>query len=196
VILVAPTLAMKSEGGDLLRALGLDRYLAKVMAALVAYGPYKDRSPQIGNIILAAHSGGGTYMRKLATSNNSTAANVRECWGFDSLYNSSDVMPWRQWAAQDAAGRQLYSYYRPGLPKVNSENLRRNARGKLQELSNVHPEAVTEKNHFKMVRPALRERLAATTLLTDTAQSAGAKEWGAAEETEEDFGGDGMGDSL
>ncbi len=105
VILVAPTLAMKSEGGDLLRAHGLDRYLAKVMAALVAYGPYKDRSPQIGSIILAAHSGGGTYMRRLATSSNNTAANVRECWGFDSLYNSGDVMPWRQWAEQDSAGR-------------------------------------------------------------------------------------------
>lgn len=164
VILVAPTLAMKSEGGDLMRALGLDRYLAKVMAALVTYGPYKDRSPQIGNIILAAHSGGGTYMRKLATSSNTTAAHIRECWGFDSLYNSSDVQPWRQWAEQDATGRQVYSYYRPGLPKVNSENLRRNARGKVQELQNVHPVAVTEKNHFKMVLPALRERLAAKTV--------------------------------
>lgn len=190
VILVAPTLAMKSEGGDLLRSFGLDKYLSKVMAALVAYGPYQGRSPELGNIILAAHSGGGTYICKLANSKNSSAANVRECWGFDSLYNSSDVMPWRQWAAQDASGRQFYSYYRIGLPKLNSESLRKNARGKLQPLPNVHPLAVTGRDHFQMIRPALRERLAATTLLTDTVQSAGAKEWGADEETEEDFGGD------
>lgn len=197
VILVAPTLAMKSEGGDLLRARGLDRYLAKVMAALMAYGPYKNRSPQLGSIILAAHSGGGMYMRRLATSDNSTAANVRECWGFDSLYNSGDVIPWRQWAAKDSEGRHLYSYYLLGLPKTNSERLRRNARGRSEPLPNVHPIAVDEKNHFaveeknhfKMIRPALRARLAATALLKDTAGSAGAMELCTAEETDEHFDG-------
>lgn len=86
----------------------------RMMAAPVAYGPYKDRSLQIGNIILAAHAGGGTYMRKLATSNNSTAANVRECWGFDSLYNSSDVMPWR---GRSRMRRDALYSIAPGWPR-------------------------------------------------------------------------------
>ncbi len=79
---------------------------------------------------------------------------------------------------------------------MNSENLRKNARGRLQPLTNVHPVAVTGKDHFKMVRPALCERLAATTLLGNTARSAGARECDVAEETGEDFGGDEMSESF
>jgi hypothetical protein len=159
VILVAPTLALKSEAGDLVRRNGLDNYLNKVLEALTTYGPYKGQPLTIGNLILAAHSGGGIYMRKLATSGNQAAGKIRECWGFDSLYNSSDVGPWRLWAKEYPKTRFLYSYYRHGLPRTNSENLQKDLRGGIQKLPNVFPIPSQEKDHFKLVRPYFRERL-------------------------------------
>jgi hypothetical protein len=50
----------------------------------------------IGNLILAAHSGGGSPMLQMART--SKFAKVRECWGFDSMYGSPDQ--WVDWAAQ------------------------------------------------------------------------------------------------
>jgi hypothetical protein len=170
VILVAPTLALKSEAGDLVRGHGLDTYLGKVLAALKAYGPYQTQSPVLGNLVLAAHSGGGVYMRLLATSRNSTAAAVRECWGFDSLYNSSDVEPWRRWAKGDPQARRLYSYYRGGWPKDNSEALERDpSTGRTDKLPNITTIPSREPDHFKLVRLYLRERLQGTTFLHSTA---------------------------
>lgn len=168
VILVAPTLALKSEAGDLVRRSGLDSYLTEVLEALAIYGPYKGHSPTIGNLILAAHSGGGIHMRKLATSGNQAAAKIRECWGFDSLYNSSDVEPWRLWAKAYPATRFLYSYYRHGLPRTNSENLHKDLHGHLQKLPNVFPIPSQEKDHFKLVRLYLRERLQGAAFLNST----------------------------
>jgi hypothetical protein len=166
VILVAPTLALKSESGDLARPDGLDKYLDKVLVALKAYGPYKDATPTLGNLILAAHSGGGTYMRRLATSGNRAAGNVRECWGFDSLYNSGDVDPWRRWAKSDPQKRRLYSYYRGGLPKENSQSLDRDSSsGRIDKLSNIFAIPSQESDHYKLVRLYLRERLKGTPFL-------------------------------
>ena len=172
VILVAPTLALKSEAGALGRRNGLDNYLNKVLEALTTYGPYKGQSPTIGNLILAAHSGGGIYMRKLAISGNQAAGKIRECWGFDSLYNSSDVGPWRLWAKDYPKTRFLYSYYRQGLPRTNSENLDKNWRGRIEKLPNVFPIPSQEKDHFKLVRLYLRERLQGTTFLNSTSVGA------------------------
>ena len=166
VILVAPTLALKSEPGDLARADGLDKYLDKVLMALKAYGPYKDATPTLGNLILAAHSGGGMYMRRLATSGNRAAGNVRECWGFDSLYNSGDVDQWRRWAKSDAQKRRLYSYYRGGSPRENSQNLEKESpRGPINKLPNIFAIPSQESDHYKLVRLYLRERLKGTAFL-------------------------------
>src|SRR5262249_14357864 len=163
------TLALLSEPGDLVRSDGLDNYLKKVLAALRAYGPYKGQSPAIGNLILAAHSGGGMYMRMLATSSNTTAGKIRECWGFDSLYNSSDVRPWRVWARGNPQTRQLYSYYRHGLPKTNSESLQRDlVTGRTNKLLNIHPVQSREKDHYKLVLLHFGERLADSAFLGNT----------------------------
>jgi len=170
VILVAPTLALQAEAGDLVRGHGLDAYLDKVLAALKAYGPFKNQTPTLGNLILAAHSGAGVYMRLLATSTNHAAGAVRECWGFDSLYNSSDVAPWRRWAKGDPQTRRLYSYYRGGLPKDNSQSLEKDpSSGRIDKLSNIAAIPSQEPNHFKLVRLYLRERLQGTTFLRSTA---------------------------
>jgi hypothetical protein len=172
VILVTPTLALKSEAGDLVRRNGLDNYLNKVLETLTTYGPYKGQSPTIGNLILAAHSGGGIYMRKLATSGNQAAGKIRECWGFDSLYNSSDVEPWRLWAKDHPKTRFLYSYYYQGLPKTNSQNLEKDLRGRIQKLPNVRPIPSQVTDHYKLVRVYLRERLQGTAFLSSTSVAA------------------------
>jgi hypothetical protein len=157
IILVAPTLGLKSEAGDLTRGHGLDNYLDKVLEALKSYSPYKGQSPTIGNLILAAHSGGGAYMRKLALSGSRYADKIKECWGFDSLYNSSDVKYWLQWAQRNS-GASFYSYYYDKLPTRNSRNLEGRA-------PNIYPIESTIKNHYKLVRVCLRERLEAAQFL-------------------------------
>jgi len=139
--------------------------LEQVLEALRAYGPYKNQSPTIGNLILAAHSGGGSSMRLLATSGNRAAGKIRECWGFDSLYDSADVQPWRRWAKADPQARHLYSYYRSGLPKTNSARLEKDPNGRVDKLPNILPIPSHEKDHFKLVRLYLRKRLNDTTFL-------------------------------
>lgn len=112
VILVAPTLGPKSQAGWLLGPNGLDRYLDQVLQTLMSYGPYRGsaQSPTIGNIILACHSGGGNPMRRLALSTQRYSTQIRECWGFDCLYNGGDPDLWATWASQDPR-RRLYVYY-------------------------------------------------------------------------------------
>ena len=63
VILVAPTLGPRSQPGWLGSKGGLDRYVNQVLAAITAHGPHKGTKVSVGNIVLAAHSGGGSIMR-------------------------------------------------------------------------------------------------------------------------------------
>jgi D-alanyl-D-alanine carboxypeptidase len=111
VILIAPTLGQFSQTGVLTRSNGLDRYLDQVLAALVAHGPYAGQTPAIGNIILASHSGGGSPMRMLAMSNQGYTPLIRECWGFDCMYNGGDGKAWGDWASNNPNAK-LYNYYR------------------------------------------------------------------------------------
>src|SRR5262249_27039051 len=71
-ILVAPTLGPRSQTqtGWLAQPGGLDRYVDLALAALATYGPYQGWRPQLGNLILACHSGGGLPMRQLAMGKN------------------------------------------------------------------------------------------------------------------------------
>jgi len=133
VILVAPTLGLKSQAGWLTQRGGFDRYIDTVMAALTTYGPYVGQSPAVGNIILACHSGGGKPMRALALSNQRYTSLIRECWGFDCMYNGGDGLAWAGWANSNP-NANLYNYYR-NTPqrgtRVESEILQR------QSLPNV-----------------------------------------------------------
>jgi len=160
VILVAPTLGLKSEAGDLVRRNGLDTYLEKVLDALKTYGPYQGQFPTLGNLILAAHSGAGIYMRMLAVSSNRSAGKIKECWGFDSLYNRSDVKPWLKWA-KDNPNAKLYNYFYTKLPTYNSRRLEGKA-------SNVFPIKSNIKDHFELVKYYLRERLRGASFLNNT----------------------------
>ena len=99
VVLVAPTLGPKSQPGRLTDPGGLDGYLTSVLQALAAHGPYRGRDvPQLGNLILACHSGGGLRMRTLALGGARAVGRIRECWGFDCTYNAGDDTLWAKWA--------------------------------------------------------------------------------------------------
>lgn len=127
VVLVAPTLGPASQSGRLLRPGGLDRYLDQVLAALSRYGPVANALPEIGTIILACHSGGGYPMRQLATMPQRYTTRIRECWGFDCLYNTGDEQIWMKWA-QQRPDAKLYIHFGSGGTAKRSENLSRMAR--------------------------------------------------------------------
>jgi hypothetical protein len=119
VILVAPTLGPKSEPGTLTAPGGLDRYLDQVMATLARKTTlWGGQTPSVGNIILAAHSGGGSAMLRLARTRQRSTANIRECWGFDCLYGEGVQKLWADWAAA-TPGARLYVHFYVG-PKAST----------------------------------------------------------------------------
>jgi len=112
---VAPTLGAHSEPGRLVKPGGLDAYLDQVLAALRAYGPYRQArsAPSLGNLILACHSGGGWPMRQLAGGQDGALARLRECWGFDCTYNRGDDAFWAGWA-RARPNDKVYIYHIAG----------------------------------------------------------------------------------
>ena len=126
VILVAPTLGARSEAGALIRHGGLDAYLAKVLAAIHAYGPGQQSTltPALRNLILACHSGGGLTMRQLAGGADKVLANLRECWGYDCTYNRGDDTFWAGWARKSPGAKCYFYYIRGSQTAPLSESLR------------------------------------------------------------------------
>ena len=163
VILVAPTLGPKSEAGRLMRPGALDWYLNAVMAALQQHGPYQNagRAPSVRNLILACHSGGGWPMRHLATLPSHNAAAIRECWGFDCLYNGGDEDAWARWAKAHPSSR-LYIHYGSGGTQNKSEALRR------MRVPNVFVEGRTSLAHNLVPKTHWLERLRGATFLAST----------------------------
>ena len=121
VVLIAPTLGPRSQPGWLLHKGGLDRYLNQVLAALRAHGPHKGSGVSIRNIVLASHSGGGTAMRYAALYGGKYTANIRECWGFDCLYDGAASANWSRFAKSHPKSK-LYFYWYDGktLPQVRA----------------------------------------------------------------------------
>lgn len=114
VILVAPTLGPKSGAGKLVKPGGFNTYLYQILAALNAHSQFAGKHffESIGEIILACHSGGGKPMSQivqLSPQTDSYITNIRECWGFDSLYQGSSA--WANWASNNP-NQKLYIYHR------------------------------------------------------------------------------------
>jgi len=117
-ILIAPTLGSKSQSGRLVDAKngGLDWYLGLVLEFLRNKGITKE----IGEVVLASHSGGGSPMLNLAI-NSTNKFIIKECWGFDCLYsgyadkdkrNKLYTQPerWLNWAKKNP-DKKLFIYY-------------------------------------------------------------------------------------
>ncbi len=159
VVLVAPTLSPTSKAGWLINPGGLDAYLGQVFQALVAYGPFRGQSaPVLGNLILACHSGGGYAMRQLAIGSDAAAARVRECWGFDCLYNTGDERLWAAWA-RGRPGNRLFVYYL-GSTATRSANLR------AMRVANISVARSTARSHDLVPIEHWGTRLAGATMLS------------------------------
>jgi hypothetical protein len=162
-VLVAPSLGPTSEAGSLMDAGGGDDYLDEVREVLKSHGPHTS-TPDVGNIVLAAHSGGGVPMRFLARKGfKKYHDNVKECWGFDCTYNSDDASNWTDWssAGGSPSGKDmrdwaatnhndfLYIYYIENSgTAAQAEEIRRLAAA--ANLGNVTVKASETSDHYKV----------------------------------------------
>lgn len=117
VILVVPTLGPRSEFGKLKDPGGVQRFLTSIIDGLAKNGPYAGFSdrPMIRHLILAAHSGGGVPLRRLAQELGDDPAfkdKLKECWGFDSIYGvrDKDAAFWSGWA-KEHPGAKVSMFY-------------------------------------------------------------------------------------
>ena len=105
VILVVPALGPFSEAGKLKEVGGVQEFLDSILDGLLRHGPHVGRPdrPTIRHLILAAHSGGGVPLRRLAQAlgdDDKLKDKLKECWGFDSIYGvkDKDADFWSDWA--------------------------------------------------------------------------------------------------
>jgi hypothetical protein len=117
VILVVPTLGPSSEVGKLKDDGGVQEFLGNVLDGLWKSGPHAGRAnrPTIRHLILAAHSGGGVPLRRLAQvlgNDDAYKDKLKECWGFDSIYGvkDKDAEFWSDWA-KDHPGTNVTMFY-------------------------------------------------------------------------------------
>jgi hypothetical protein len=105
VILVVPALGPFAQAGKLKEPGGIQEFLGRVLEGLGRQGPHAGlgQRPTLRHLILAAHSGGGVPLRRLAQFLGEDAAfkdRLKECWGFDSIYGvkDRDADFWADWA--------------------------------------------------------------------------------------------------
>jgi hypothetical protein len=136
VILVVPALGPYSEMGTLKDAGGVQKFLDQVLDGLWKHGTRTDlkKRPTVRHLILAAHSGGGVPLRRLAGElgeDKTYKDKLKECWGFDSIsgVKDKDAEFWSGWAAGHADSKVTMFYLftekevgkNPKLP-VGSDN--------------------------------------------------------------------------
>jgi hypothetical protein len=113
VILVVPTLGPTSNFGDLNNEGGVQKFLASVLEGLEK--EWGKKPIRVGDIILAAHSGGGVPLRRLAQllgNDPYYKGKLKECWGFDSIYGvrDKDAEFWSGWA-KEHPGAKVSMFY-------------------------------------------------------------------------------------
>jgi hypothetical protein len=195
VILVVPTLGPFSDFGTLKDDGGPQKFLDAVLDGLWREGRevgFTER-PTIRHLILAAHSGGGVPLRRIAQilGNDSTYKDkLKECWGFDSIYGvkDKDADFWSDWA-KDHPGTKVAMYYiftqkdvgkdptkpigpsnsfdhkAPSNTTFPATELERLARERM--LKNVAVIRETQAGHTDVPRTHLAELLRAATYLDD-----------------------------
>jgi hypothetical protein len=95
IVLVVPPLGPFSEAGKLAEAGGPQEFLGQILDGLWKHGPHAGPAerPKLRHLILAAHSGGGVPLRRIAQILGDDPAykdTLKECWGFDSIYGVKD----------------------------------------------------------------------------------------------------------
>ena len=191
VLLVVPTLGPFAQAGKLSDKDGIRDFLDRVLDGLWRHGPHAalKQRPTIRHLILAAHSGGGVSLRRLAQvvgDDPGLKDKLKECWGFDSIYGvkSKDAEFWADWA-QAHPGAQVKMFYlftdRP-VGKDPKQPMRREPTGttfpamELERLAKARMLAnatvaretkATTLNHAEVPRAHLAELLKAARFLED-----------------------------
>jgi len=104
----------------------------------------------LGNLIIAAHSGGGFPMWAIVNNGSARLANLKELWFFDCLYASMD-QPWIRWARTNGSVT-MELVYTVQPPTETSANLARSvwraARGRppIMNIRNAGPEPSNNHN--------------------------------------------------
>jgi hypothetical protein len=125
VILVAPTLGPLSQANALTRRSGLDDFVAGCLSALRAHGASEwPDTLSLRNLIIACHSGGGAPEREIAAGGDRALMSLRECWGFESLYQDADLTFWPTWARAHRDNRLLL-FFRPHNSPDNAKMVQR-----------------------------------------------------------------------
>jgi hypothetical protein len=96
-------------------------------------------------------------MRRLATTPSRYERVIRECWGFDCLYNGGDEDAWANWARSHPSSR-LFIHYGSGGTAAKSEALRRKG------VPNIAVEGSVKLAHNLVPKTHWRERLRASFL--------------------------------
>ena len=117
VILAVPALGPFAEAGKLKEDGGVQEFLDRILDGLWRSGPHVGRAnrPTIRHLILAAHSGGGVPLRRLAQvlgGDDALKEKLKECWGFDSIYGvkDRDAEFWSDWAGGHPGTRVTMFY--------------------------------------------------------------------------------------
>jgi len=89
-VLVAPTLGDTGgrAQGDFASKAGAIRFIDEVRKALFKYGPH-GILPDVNQLVLAAHSGGGYYLKKVLPVYEAEYG-VQQVWAFDCLYDTTN----------------------------------------------------------------------------------------------------------
>ncbi|OQP44819.1 hypothetical protein A4H97_10685 [Niastella yeongjuensis] len=138
------------------KAGGLDQYLQQVLAAINTYimPGFGSKTIDINNLIIAAHSAGGSQMRKIVTTANPVFGNrITECWGFDSLYGGETK--WCQWAKRNAS-KKLILYYL-GSTQAHCKLLQNMANK--NGVNNIYMKRSTAANHYLVPKEHLKQRI-------------------------------------
>jgi hypothetical protein len=115
------------------------------------------------------------------------AKNIKECWGFDSLYNADDVDHWIDWARRNQQGTKLFMVANGCGPSRNTLRLSHLSK----QLLNVETTLAEINDHFKLLPQYFGKRMMQTGFLQNTVKPTpeisgyGAYEWHEAEEDEE-----------
>jgi hypothetical protein len=164
VILIAPALGPSAQAGSLMKKDGWDSYLKKIKLYISKCILKKELRNE--KIILAGHSGAGKILLQIAG-----FSPVHEVWGFDSLYQGGD--PWIK-LAKEKRELKLF-FYDHGNDKQSAVDAIEKAKvnnlrvikvftpSKASAAIKVQPslQLIAEDDpHFRLVRPALGERLA------------------------------------
>ncbi|HEX4611613.1 MAG TPA: hypothetical protein VH092_25685 [Urbifossiella sp.] len=119
VVLAVPALGPFAEAGTLTTDRGAREFLDRVCEGLWRNGPHAGQAdrPAVRHLILAAHSGGGVPLRRLAQVLGADAGykeKLKAYWGFDSTYGvkDKDAEFWSDWA-ESHPGTKVAMFYIP-----------------------------------------------------------------------------------